>query len=62
MVAIVRVCVCFSDALDFRLDHSYTKPRGQIPDYNAPVVMRRGATTVEDFCNRIHKTLISQFK
>lgn len=40
----------------------YTKPRGQIPDYNAPVVMRRGFTTVEDFCNRIHKSLVTQFK
>lgn len=40
----------------------YTKPKGQIPDYNAPVVMRREKRTVEDFCNRLHKTLIKQFK
>jgi len=40
----------------------YTKPRGQIPDYNAPIVMRQGNTTIEDFCNRIHKALIRQFK
>lgn len=40
----------------------YTKPRGQIPDYSAPIVMREGHCTVEDFCNRIHKTLIKQFK
>jgi len=40
----------------------YTKPKGQIPDYNAPVVMKAQRCTVEDFCNRIHKTLIKQFK
>jgi len=40
----------------------YTKPRGQVPDYSAPVVMRFGHTTVEDFCNRLHKSIIKQFK
>eukprot|EP01017_Pseudomicrothorax_dubius_P020072 TRINITY_DN22034_c0_g1_i1.p1 TRINITY_DN22034_c0_g1~~TRINITY_DN22034_c0_g1_i1.p1 ORF type:complete len:369 (+),score=102.72 TRINITY_DN22034_c0_g1_i1:145-1251(+) len=40
----------------------YTKPKGQIPDYNAPVVVPRTACAVEDFCNRIHKTMIKQFK
>lgn len=39
----------------------YTKPRGQIPDYNEPVIMPRHCT-VENFCNKIHKTLMSQFK
>jgi len=39
----------------------YTKPKGQIPDYNAPVVMRRD-TTVEDFCNKIHRTILKQLK
>jgi len=39
----------------------YTKPKGQIPDYNAPVVMRR-EPTVEDFCNKIHKGIMRQFK
>eukprot|EP01117_Protostelium_nocturnum_P010297 TRINITY_DN3700_c0_g1_i5.p1 TRINITY_DN3700_c0_g1~~TRINITY_DN3700_c0_g1_i5.p1 ORF type:complete len:368 (-),score=163.58 TRINITY_DN3700_c0_g1_i5:55-1158(-) len=40
----------------------YTKPKGQIPDYNAPVVMRRGNSTIEDFCNKIHRTIMKQFK
>eukprot|EP01094_Clydonella_sp_ATCC50884_P017751 TRINITY_DN3155_c0_g1_i3.p1 TRINITY_DN3155_c0_g1~~TRINITY_DN3155_c0_g1_i3.p1 ORF type:complete len:336 (+),score=120.07 TRINITY_DN3155_c0_g1_i3:169-1176(+) len=40
----------------------YTKPRGQIPDYNAPVVMREKEPTIADFCNRIHKSLLPQFK
>jgi len=40
----------------------YTKPKGQIPDYNAPVVMRAQNSTVENFCNRLHKSIIKQFK
>ena len=43
-------------------EHSYTKPRGQLPDYEAPVVLKRGKNTVEDFCNSIHKGLKEQFK
>ncbi|KXZ57060.1 DRG1 protein [Gonium pectorale] len=40
----------------------YTKPKGKLPDFNEPVVLHRQRSTVEDFCNRIHKTLIKQFK
>lgn len=40
----------------------YTKPRGQVPDYTAPVVLRRGEPTIENFCNAIHKTLIKSLK
>jgi ribosome-interacting GTPase 1 len=40
----------------------YTKPRGQAPDYSAPVVLRRGRCTVEDFCNAIHKEIVKQFR
>jgi len=40
----------------------YTKPRGQIPDYDAPVVLPRTKRTVEQFCLRIHKSLLEQFK
>lgn len=40
----------------------YTKPKGQIPDYDAPVVVPRDKNTVEDFCLRIHKSLVTQFK
>jgi len=39
----------------------YTKPKGQIPDYNAPVVMRRDPT-VEQFCDKLHKSIMKQFK
>jgi len=40
----------------------YTKPKGQIPDYNSPVVLSRNYSTIEQFCVRIHKALLSQFK
>lgn len=39
----------------------YTKPKGQIPDYNAPVVMR-SQSNVETFCNKLHKGIMKQFK
>lgn len=40
----------------------YTKPRGLPPDYSAPVVLREGKCTVEDFCNAIHKEIARQMK
>ena len=41
----------------------YTKPKGQLPDYTAPVVLRkRQGATVQHFCNAIHRGIISQFK
>ena len=44
------------------LVRAYTKPRGLAPDYNSPVVLRRGKCTVEDFCNAIHKEIAKQMK
>ena len=35
----------------------YTKPKGQIPDYEAPVIIKSNASTVHDFCGKIHKQL-----
>lgn len=40
----------------------YTKPKGQIPDYTAPVILPASKPRVEDFCLRIHKSLLAQFK
>lgn len=40
----------------------YTKPKGQIPDYEAPVIVPRGFSTTEGFCNRLHKSLIKEMK
>jgi len=48
------------EALD--LVRVYTKPRGLAPDYSAPVVLRRGKCSVEDFCSAIHKEIAKQMK
>lgn len=40
----------------------YTKPKGQIPDYTAPVILPATKSSVEDFCLRIHKSLLANFK
>lgn len=45
------------------LTRIYTKPRGQIPDYEAPVVLKNcKEPTVEAFVERIHRGLLKQFK
>jgi hypothetical protein len=40
----------------------YTKPKGQVPDYDEPVVLHASNPTVEQFCNRIHKAIMPNFK
>lgn len=40
----------------------YTKPKGQLTDFSEPVVIRADRATVSDFCNRIHKSILKQFK
>ena len=40
----------------------YTKPKGQLPDYSAPVVLQTAHCTLEDFCNKIHKSILKEFK
>jgi len=40
----------------------YTKPKGMMPDYSGPVVLSEQKRTVEDFCNKIHKGLLANFK
>jgi len=44
------------------LTRIYTKPKGQLPDYTAPVVLHTERRSVEDFCNKIHRTILKQFK
>jgi small GTP-binding protein len=44
------------------LTRVYTKPKGQLPDYQAPVILGNGQTSVEDFCNRLHRQLLADFK
>lgn len=45
-----------------QLRRVYTKPKGKMPDYSAPVVLRATACSVEDFCNQIHKTIVDDFR
>ncbi|KHJ75140.1 TGS domain protein, partial [Oesophagostomum dentatum] len=40
----------------------YTKPRGQLPDYSAPIVLNAEKNTVDDLCLKIHKSLQKDFK
>lgn len=40
----------------------YTKPKGQLPDYSSPVVLKEDHRLVEDFCNKIHRSIMKEFK
>jgi ribosome-interacting GTPase 1 len=40
----------------------YSQPKGEIPDYTAPVVLHDQSPSIEDFCCKLHKQLILQFK
>lgn len=57
----------FDDLLEkmweyLKLIRIYTKPKGQLPDYEQPVILQSSSVTVEDFVNRIHRTLMTDFK
>lgn len=39
----------------------YTKPKGQIPDYEEPVILHATNPTIEEFCNRLHKSILADF-
>ena len=45
-----------------KLVRIYTKPKGQLPDYTAPVVMKNGKSSIEDFCNCLHKSILKELK
>jgi len=45
-----------------KLVRIYTKPKGQLPDYESPVVLQTDHCTVEDFCNKIHRTILKELK
>jgi len=42
----------------------YTKPKGEPADFEAPVILRndRKHCTVEAFCNKLHKSIMKEFK
>lgn len=57
----------FDDLLEkawsyLKLIRIYTKPKGQLPDYEAPVILSQDRKTVEDFCNKLHRTIMKEFK
>lgn len=57
----------FDDLLEkmwnyLQLVRIYTKPKGQLPDYSSPVVLKEGKSSVEDFCNKLHRSIIKEFK
>lgn len=67
--------VCISAGLKWNLDELlervwekldfvrvYTKPKGQLPDYEAPVILNTQRCKVSDFCNKIHRGLLKEFK
>jgi ribosome-interacting GTPase 1 len=39
----------------------YTKPKARVPDYDEPVILHANKPTIEQFCNRMHKSILSQF-
>ena len=41
---------------------SYTKPKGQLPDYSTPIVLNAERNTIEELCMKIHKSLVKDFK
>jgi len=45
-----------------KLVRIYTKPKGQLPDYESPVVLQSFHCSIEDFCNKIHKTILKEMK
>ena len=40
----------------------YTKPKGQEPDYEEPVILSRTKSQISDFCNRIHRNMLRDLK
>lgn len=40
----------------------FTKPRGQIPDFDSPIVLPSKTCLIEDLCNMIHKGILKEFK
>lgn len=40
----------------------YTKPKGMMPDYEKPVILQRTKATIEDFCNKIHRNMVKEFR
>ncbi len=37
-------------------------PKGQVPDYDAPVILQKKNCSVEAFCFKIHRNIIKELK
>ncbi|ETO08232.1 developmentally-regulated GTP-binding protein 1 [Reticulomyxa filosa] len=46
---------------ELKMIRVYTKPKGQIPDLDDPVILSKDKCTIEDFCLKIHKRLAEEF-
>lgn len=40
----------------------FTKPKGTIPDFSAPIIMHTRYPTIVQLCGRIHKSILPQLK
>eukprot|EP01128_Nolandella_sp_AFSM9_P006462 TRINITY_DN332_c0_g1_i1.p1 TRINITY_DN332_c0_g1~~TRINITY_DN332_c0_g1_i1.p1 ORF type:complete len:368 (+),score=101.47 TRINITY_DN332_c0_g1_i1:73-1176(+) len=40
----------------------YTKPRGQLPDFEDPVILTNKNRLMTKFCDHIHRSILSEFK
>jgi len=47
---------------ELKLLRLYAKPKGQLPDFEEPVILPRDKNTVNDFCIKIHRALADNFK
>ena len=47
---------------ELNLIRIYTKPKGQDVDFDEPVILKNKKRSVSDFCNAIHKGILSKFK
>ena len=45
-----------------KMKRIYTKPRGQVPDYDSPVILHEASPTIGSFCDRLHKSIRKEFK
>lgn len=45
-----------------KLVRIYTKPKGQLPDYESPVILQTDHCSIEDFCNKVHRSIVKELK
>jgi ribosome-interacting GTPase 1 len=55
-IMLQRLTCCRWDKLN--LVRVYTKPKGKLPDYTQPVVLRANKCTVEDFVSKSYHNLL----